>query len=1101
MLVSRRFSARFTMDFKRELLFGVFAVQHQFIKPSQFNEAWLTCAVSGVPFVTTLLQEHRWLTVTQKDELDELVEQELLRHEGNVAAALSLVEHEDIRQMLLNIDEPRIQDILKQLPSSSVNSESEMVTFKPLPETVAVDLGLDPTLVAQPNGDADSSDPTAGEQDDADDKSNLYPPPPRARCEEHGPAPKIARDPTPAQVHFSTPEETVDQQTSRELDAGGFVEGLSFIAQDNPAYTLNTVYGEGGLGRVWRARDSQLNRDVALKVLRPRHSKRPDVLMGFLKEAQITGQLEHPGIVPVYQVGRASETGQPFYTMRLVHGQTLSDAIKQFHHRQRSGERDPLEQRRLLGAFTAVCNAIAYAHSRGVLHRDLKPDNVVLGDFGEVIVLDWGLAKLAGEDDTQQTRVTLTEGVGSEATLAGAVMGTPAFMAPEQAKGNIERIGPQTDVYGLGGILFNLLTGAVPHRGKMVRKVLQDITIQPTPSPKSADPSVPAPLDAVVMKAMAKFPDERYSTATELAKDVECWLADEPVSVYREPWLTRAARWARRHKTWVAGTAVLLVTAVLGLSVSTLLIRREQQRTETARQLAVHNFQQARDAVDYMLTKFGQDKLADVPEMQLFRQDLLEKALSFYLGFLKENPEDPSVQADTARAYHRVAEISRLLERHADAQQAYEKAIDLFQSLADQFPNKPENRQLLATSHNFRGELFRATGELEQAESAYVQAQQIQQALSQQFPNVADYRLELARTFYNLGLIFHASNRMQPAENAHNQAIGLLQRLVDSDSQSEPYRQELARARINLGMVLRSAGRSKDAEHAYQRAIELLGQLVDQSPAKREYRQELGTAYMNLGNLLLGGERSDDTKQAYLNGLQQFETLVRDFPNVPLYRYEWANSVNGLGSFYYFDKEPQRAENQWRQALEQFQTLATRYPTVPDYQSRVGAIQGNLGSLLLDRNKILESIRFLQEAIQHQRAALESNPDSPSYREFLRNNYWGLSRALNRNGQHADAAQAAAELPKIIPDGWQEYYRAAGLVAQCIAVVAKDTTLAEVQRAKIEQRYADQAVEFLGQAVRHGFNDADDMHTNQSLKPLNEHPEFMRLLDQLRKAN
>ena len=1056
------------MDIYRELLLGVFAVRSRFVDSPQLTDAIQSHVGEPKGSLADVLLERELITAAQKDQLTALVDQELQRHGGDADAALDAVVDADERRMLSRLNEPQLQRRFGQTQISESAATGATVAYKPHRDS---DLAVDGTVRIDP-----TTTPTVdGRVDDEDEKHS--------------------------DGHAKT-EESAES---------GFTVGLSFVAPSGPQYTLKDLHGEGGLGRVWLARDADLNREVALKELQPDRITQPDVMRGFLKEAQITGQLEHPNIVPVYQLSRSPKTGKPFYTMRLIRGNTFLDAIAEYHHRKRQGDATRLEQRRLLSAFASVCNAIAFAHSRGVIHRDLKPENVVLGDFGQVIVLDWGLAKLLGQDDDDELerhQVAITDPAKSDATVAGTVMGTPAYMAPEQGLGEISEIDSRTDVYGLGAMLFHLLAGQAPHRGKNMMDVLRDVVTNPTPSPRSDDPTVPAALDAIAAKAMQEKPDERYGSASDLAQDVEKWLADEPVSVFREPWHTRAARWARRHKTLVAGTAVLLVTAVVGLSVSTVLIRQEQQHTETARQRAVTNFrraeanfQQAREAVNYMLTKFGEENLADVPEMQLLRQTLLEKALSFYRGFLEEKPEDPSVQFETARAYYRVGEISLLLQRHADAQQAYEKAIDLFQSLVDQFPQKPKNRQLLANSQSSLGELFRTTGKLEQAESAYGKAQQLQQALSQQFPNVADYRLELARTFYSLGLALHASNRMQPAEDAYNQAIGSLQRLVDSDSQSEQYRQELARAQINLGMLLRNARRGEDAGHAYERAIALLSQLVDESPRKREFQHERGTAYMNLGNLLLPDRsRGNDTEDAYRKGLKLFETLARDFPNVPLYRYEWANSVNGLGGFYYFAKEPQQAEERWRQALELFQTLATRYPTIPDYQSRLGATQGNLGSLLLDGDKVLESIKLLQQAIHHQRSALKSNPDNPSYRQFLRNHYWGLSRALNQFGQHAKASQAAAELPRIIPDGWQEHYRAAGLVAQCIAVAAKDKSVAEVERAKIEKRYADQAVEFVRQAVQRGFNNADDMGKNQSLRPLSEHPEFKRLLNQLRNA-
>lgn len=224
------------------------------------------------------------------------------------------------------------------------------------------------------------------------------------------------------------------------------------VPEDRDHYTLTRLHAAGGIGRVWVARDTSLGRDVALKELRPERAHQPALWSRFLREAQVTGQLEHPGIVPVYEVGRRAVDNAPFYTMRFVRGRTLAEAADSYHRRRGSGEAGPLELRELLTAFVGVCNAVAFAHSRGVIHRDLKPQNVVLGDYGEVIVLDWGLAKLTGDADSDGTSALsgAPQGEGScDDTLAGQVLGTPAYMAPEQAEGQLELLGPTTDVYGL----------------------------------------------------------------------------------------------------------------------------------------------------------------------------------------------------------------------------------------------------------------------------------------------------------------------------------------------------------------------------------------------------------------------------------------------------------------------------------------------------------------------------------------------------------------------------------------------------------------------------------------------------------------------------
>jgi tetratricopeptide (TPR) repeat protein len=359
-------------------------------------------------------------------------------------------------------------------------------------------------------------------------------------------------------------------------------------------YTLSRLHATGGLGRVWLARDASLGRDVALKELRPERAGSPAVWARFLKEAQVTGQLEHPGTVPIYELGRRPDDQQPFYTMRFVRGRTLAEAVASYHRRRASGEAGPLELRELLTALVGVCNAVAYAHSRGVLHRDLKPQNVVLGDYGEVIVLDWGLARVTGQpDDAAAAPLELPAAGERDGTVQGQVLGTPAYMAPEQAEGRLDLLGPASDVYGLGAILYEVLTGRPPFQGDDTMAVLRQVVHEAPVRPRSVEKGVPAALEAVCLKALAKQLAARYATAKDLAAEVERWLADEPVRAYRDPLPTRARRWAGRHRPLVSAVAVLLVAGLVGLSAGAILLNGARAETERQRLVAERQRQEA----------------------------------------------------------------------------------------------------------------------------------------------------------------------------------------------------------------------------------------------------------------------------------------------------------------------------------------------------------------------------------------------------------------------------------------------------------------------------------------------------------------------------
>jgi serine/threonine-protein kinase len=260
-----------------------------------------------------------------------------------------------------------------------------------------------------------------------------------------------------------------------------------------PRYRILRPHARGGLGEVFVAEDQELHREVALKEIQKQHADNPPSRTRFMLEAEVTGGLEHPGIVPVYGLGQYAD-GRPFYAMRLIRGDNLQQAIRHFHQDEQAS-RDPGERslafRQLLGRFVDVCNAVAYAHSRGILHRDLKPGNIMLGKYGETLVVDWGLAKVVDRPESpaggEEGTLRPSSGSGEGPTQMGSAIGTPAFMSPEQAAGRLDELGPASDIYSLGATLYALLTGQPPYEGQDHGEVLREVErgqpLPPRPRP------------------------------------------------------------------------------------------------------------------------------------------------------------------------------------------------------------------------------------------------------------------------------------------------------------------------------------------------------------------------------------------------------------------------------------------------------------------------------------------------------------------------------------------------------------------------------------------------------------------------------------------
>ena len=366
------------------------------------------------------------------------------------------------------------------------------------------------------------------------------------------------------------------------------------------------ILGQGGQGDVWKAIDPDLNREVALKVLGEARRSSASAAQRFRREAAVTGMLEHPNIVPIYEAGKIAADGSPYYVMRVLREKNLQVAIDEFHANAVSDETYLHGLRILLERFVDVCDAVAYAHSRGVIHRDLKPANIMLGDFGETLVVDWGLARVLkttdaaeshGQDSFGQSDVLDTN------TIEGTITGSPYFMSPEQARGEVSQLTEATDIYSLGAILFVILTGrpaisrsenstASRSGAKItIEDILRRVSTGQIETPRSIAPRVPTALEAVCLKALSLSPAHRYpfaasreQVARSLAGDIRCWLNDEPVDAYPDPLQVRVRRWARKHQTLLVSSAAVLLMATAGLGAISAVVNAKNQQLTVANQ-------------------------------------------------------------------------------------------------------------------------------------------------------------------------------------------------------------------------------------------------------------------------------------------------------------------------------------------------------------------------------------------------------------------------------------------------------------------------------------------------------------------------------------
>ncbi len=682
------------------------------------------------------------------------------------------------------------------------------------------------------------------------------------------------------------------------------------------------------------AHNSELHRDVALKFLKSDRAHDEDSLRRFLQEAEVTGRLEHPGVVPIYALGTDAD-GSPCYAMRFIHGETLQDALNAFHEAESPG-RDPSDRslalRELLNRFVSICNTVGYAHSRGILHRDLKPQNVMLGKYDETLVVDWGLAKPISSEGAAQPageeKLTPISGSGYGTPTVG-VVGTLSYMSPEQAQARWDVVGPASDIFSLGATLYAILTGRAPYQGKSLGEIYQRVEWCQFPKPRELRSQVPRALEAICLKAMAAKPEDRYATTLDLASDVRRWLADEPVSAYREPLPARAWRWVRGHKPLVSAAVVLLVSAVVGLAINDRIVRHERDRAErahdqafaaegravkarndaeaarqheaTARALADTNSAFARKAVDEMFIYVAEDRFPRVPGIVRIREEIVQRALAYYRDFLKLRPYDREVRRQTALILERLANIERMTNSVDSALGHYAEAEKLYKRLVEEFPNDETVGDGLAALERDFAEALRMNGRLTEAFPVYAIALKLARARHDAKPGDPDRRRTLASILSDYGVALGQADRVEEGLPRCDEAVALFAGL----NRMEPLHNPQLDPILLLMSLVERVPLQRDArmaDHAL-RALEEAEQIARKRLAMRVHAGDpnfqfyLASALCERGTILLEitGKLSDAEK-AFGEAEGLLATLRKNDAEISFYPPKHAEALSGRGA-------------------------------------------------------------------------------------------------------------------------------------------------------------------------------------------------------------
>jgi serine/threonine protein kinase len=817
-------------------------------------------------------------------------------------------------------------------------------------------------------------------------------------------------------------------------------------------YEILEEIGHGGMGVVFKARQVGLNRIVALKKIQTGADADPEAMARFRREAEAVAKLDHPNIVQVHEVGE--QDGQPYLALEYIDGGTLRERLK-----------GPLPPHEAAGLLRALALAVEHAHQRGIVHRDLKPANVLLQKKG---------GNHKGTEDTERNRTEdnssgcsvvsvplwfndfspriadfgvakdLSRQLGQ--TQTGAIVGTPEYMAPEQASGLVHQVGPAADMYALGAILYQCLTGRPPFQGATILDTLQQVRQQDPVSPSRLQPKVPRDLETICLKCLQKDPARRYASAGDLAEDLRRFLAGEAVLARPTPPWQRACKWAKRRPAaaaLVAFTGLGVAGLVAGVWLHTVRLGAQVERAEAgeARALAQQrradaSYEQARDAIGRMLDRLEKFHAPGVPQVEALRRELRKDAIAYYRG------------------------ISHLEE---DA--------------------SPARRLDMAKAYLFVGPLEGGDPGLESLEHA----RRLLEKLLADDPGNVDYRAELGRCFTALGNNAAGRGKQEACQRWRERALAVFQELGSARPNDPALQRRLAACHTNLGCGYEVTNRLPELEHHWQQAVRIMEELTRRHPGEGEDQRQLAIAYTNLGLLYGETKRISDAIDLFGKAAALLGGVVRAHPHQKEWALNLAQTLRLLGAFLKDAGRAEEAREHLTRAIKMMDEMVREDPSRAYLrQLLLGCLRARLDSCTL--------LRRHDEGEADWRRCLELP---------IRLNYWndlcGGALFDARVGEHALAAERADRLvaqPRVRDERLYELAKAYAVAA---GAAGKDGRLPLTVREKKAERYAAAGVALLSRLDREGFFQTPERRAmaragDADLGPLRPRPGFQRLL-------
>eukprot|EP00913_Durusdinium_trenchii_P028464 g26692.t1 len=796
-------------------------------------------------------------------------------------------------------------------------------------------------------------------------------------------------------------------------------------------YELLEEIARGGMGVVYKARQTSLNRIVALKMIKSGELAGHEEVQRFRNEAEAAARLDHPNIVPIHEVGE--HDGRHFFSMGYVEGRGLDALLKE----------GPLPPRDAAALIRTIAEAVQYAHDKGIVHRDLKPANVLLAASGVSIdsqnldraeTANVAPADTPRSDTPKITDFGLAKNISADSgmTATGQILGTPSYMPPEQASGQSDEVGPLSDVYSLGAMLYATLTGRPSFQAASVMETLKQVADQEPVSPRALNPGVDRDLETICLKCLQKDAGKRYASAQSLVDELDRLLTHKPIYARPVGRIERGMRWSRRNRTLsIVGGAAL--TMLLSLAIGGPLMALQQAKLkqnakdETLRadqkaeelqssldreQKLTSRLSTSLDANQQTLGRFirlaNSKPLLKEPRFKPVLKELMDEAFEHYRRFIVAHEYDTNteIRSKLTNALGEVAYISATLGSHEAAIETYSEALVLQQALVHEFPSVEKHQVYLATLKNNLGNLYHKKGQTRRALEIAKQSLEIRTRLSSEMPTSIDFQSHLADSHNSIGIFSVAVGQLDEARSSYLNALSIRQKLAKEHPDHTELQSELAKIQINIGNLNSETGNLDMALGAFNIASTIWTKLANEHPTVTRFHDLLAGCRDNIANIQQRQGRLQEALASRQLSLTVRKNITRDNPNVVSFTNRLAGGHYNIARLYERLQKPQDALQAYQKALTIWDTLVLDNPTVAEYQEQMAACHNNMGIVYESMLMLQKSLKSHENAMAIREKLLRKTPQSMELQNDLASSFANIGVILQRTGKLQSALKS-----------------------------------------------------------------------------------------------